>query len=68
MLEEALSKERKNLDFWNKVATSEDHWIVRQANGNLSSNKERVRQLEETLLDLYPLEQRQKDNVETKNE
>lgn len=62
LLEDTLSKERKNLDFWNKSLVSDDALIVKQAQGNISSNQERVRQAEEALLDLWPLEQRPKDD------
>lgn len=61
LLDSTLSKEKKSLDEWNNLLTASDPLIARQAKGNISSNQERVNQLEKALLDLYPTEQREKD-------
>ena len=54
ILEDTLSRERKNLEFWNRMLTSDDSLVVRQARSNVSSNQERVRQVEEVMLLLCP--------------
>ena len=63
ILEDTLNKERKNLEFWNRMSTSDDTLVVRQAKSNLSSNQERVRQLEEVIAYLCPA----KPEVETQS-
>jgi len=67
LLEKTFSKETKNLEEWNRLlVSSKDPLVIRQAKGNVSSNKDRTIQLEAALLELYPLEQREKDNKENK--
>lgn len=54
LLEDRLSKERKEREEWNRHLQSEDPLVVRQANSNIASNQSRIEQYELALEELSP--------------
>jgi hypothetical protein len=63
LLEDRLSKERKDLAEWNRHLTSNDKFIIRQANSNIASNQSRIEQLELALADLVPPVKKEENEV-----
>ncbi len=49
LLREKLLMEEKNLEFFEKNLSSQDPLVVRQANGSIPSNKNRVEELQNAL-------------------
>jgi len=54
LLEDRLSKERKNLAEWEGNLRSDDPLVVRQASANIASNQSRIEQYETALEELSP--------------
>jgi len=54
LLEEELSINQKELDFWNKNLSNTDPLVVRQAKGNVGGCESRIKDLTEGILMLRP--------------
>jgi hypothetical protein len=54
LLEDRLSKERKDRVEWERNLRSDDPMVVRQARSNVESNRSRIEQYEAALEDLSP--------------
>lgn len=56
LLEEELSNNQKELDFWNTNLNNSDLLVARQAKGNIGGCESRIKDLTEGILMLRPLQ------------